>query len=108
PASLKPPHDVRLEDGAVAELVFGALGSHDKDVVLHDIVLRGEGDSRRWRIDQAAVATRYGNANVKGTLGNAPPFEVTLDGVFDAKVQERPARIEAKLAGTLKALEAHA
>lgn len=106
PASLKPPHDVRLEDGAVEELVFGAIGSHDKDVVLRNIVLRGEGDSRRWRIDQAAVATQFGNAEVKGTLGNAPPFEVALDGSFEGKLQDRAARIEAKLSGTLKAVEA--
>jgi len=108
PASLKPPYDIRLEDGAVGELVSGAIGSHGKDMTLHDIVLRGEGDSRRWRIDQAAVATQFGNASVKGTLGNAPPFEVALDGTFDATVQDRAARIEAKLAGTLKAVEAQA
>jgi translocation and assembly module TamB len=99
---------VRLEDGAVDQLVFGAIGSNDKDVVLRNIVLRGEGDSRRWRIDQAAVATQFGNASVKGTLGNAPPFEIALDGSFDGKLQERTARIEAKLAGTLKAVEAQA
>ena len=108
PASLKPPHDVRLEDGAVEELVTGAIGSHDKDMTLRKVVLRGEGDSHRWRIDEAAVATQYGTASVKGTLGNAPPFEIALDGTFDGKLEERAARLEAKLSGTLKAVEAQA
>ena len=108
PASLKPPHEVRLEDGAVEELVTGAIGSHDKDLTVHNIVLRGEGDSKRWRIDQAAVATQYGNASVKGTLGNAPPFEIALDGAFDGNVGDRAARLEAKLGGTLKAVAAQA
>jgi len=108
PASLKPPHDVLLEDGRVAELVTGAIGSHDKDMTLRNIVLRGEGDARRWRIDQAAVATPYGDANVKGTLGNAPPFEIALDGAFDGKLGERAARLDAKLTGTLEAVEARA
>ena len=108
PASLKPPHDVRLEDGAVEELVTGAIGSHDKDMTLRKIVLRGEGDSHRWRMDEAAVATQYGTASVKGTLGNAPPFEIALDGAFDGNIQDRAARLEAKLSGTLKAVEAQA
>ena len=108
PATLKPPHDVRLEDGAVEEFVMGALGSHDKDMTLRRIVLRGEGDSRRWVIDQAAVATQYGDASVKGTLGNAPPFVIALDGAFDGKLGDRAARLEAKLSGTLKSVAAQA
>ncbi|HEX4782216.1 MAG TPA: translocation/assembly module TamB domain-containing protein, partial [Usitatibacter sp.] len=108
PASLKPPRDVTLEDGGVGELTFGALGTHDKDVVLHDIVLRGAGDKQRWRIDQAAVVTQYGKASVAGTLGNAPPFEVSLDARFEGRIEDHPATLSAKLGGTLRALEAKA
>ncbi len=108
PASLKPPYDVRLEDGGVGTFTMGAIGSHDKDVVLRDIVLKGEGDRRRWKIDKAAVTTQYGNARLAGTLGNSPPFEVELDAGFDGQLQDRPAKVEAKLSGTLKALAANA
>lgn len=102
PASLKPPYGVRLEDGGVGTFTFGAIGTHDKDVVLRDIALKGAGDRRRWTIDKAAVTTQYGTARLAGTLGNAPPFEVMLDAGFEGKVQDRPAKVEAKLSGTLK------
>jgi translocation and assembly module TamB len=102
PASLKPPYPVRLEDGGVGTFTFGAIDTHDKDVVLRDIVLKGAGDRSRWIIDKAAVTTQYGSARLAGTLGNSLPFEVMLDAGFEGQVQGQPAKVEAKLSGTLK------
>jgi translocation and assembly module TamB len=124
PASLKPPYPVRLEDGRVATLRQGVISAEEKaatdparrlalreaarakDLVLHDIVVKGEGDRRHWTITQAGVVTQYGAAHVKGTIGNAPPFEVDVAGDFAGELQERALNVAAKAKGTLKSFEA--
>jgi translocation and assembly module TamB len=107
PASFKPPYRVRLEDGRVGTLRLGKLkGDPAKDLVLRDIVLRGEGDTREWRIAQAAVTTEYGTARVSGTVGNARPFTLDVDGSFDGTLQERAVKVTAKLKGTLQSFVA--
>jgi len=96
PESFKPPYPVRLEDGRVGTLRIGTLtpeekaardpaakraareASRAKDVVLRDVVLKGTGDDRAWKIDEASVASEYGTARVSGTLGNASPFAIDL------------------------------
>lgn len=124
PASFKPPYPVTLEDGRIGTLRLGRIdaaelaikdpaarlaardASRKNDVVLRNVVLRGEGDKARWKIVEAAVATQFGDARVAGTIDNASPFAVDLEGSFDGTVQERPVRVTAKLAGTLQALDA--
>ena len=124
PVSFTPPYPVRLEDGRIDTLRYGAITAAErdakdprskqaardaaraKDVVLHDIVLRGEGDRTRWTIGEAAVRTEYGAARVSGTLGNTTPFALELSGSFDGALQERALRATAKLHGTLASFEA--
>ena len=108
PLSFKPPLAVRLEDGLVRVLRIGKIGDASHDVVLRDIVLKGEGDDRHWTIEKAAVVTEYGAANVAGTIASASPFDVDLRGGFEGKVQERALNVTARLAGTLKTLQAEA
>ena len=108
PASFTPPYAVRLEDGRVGTLRLGAIPpAPDKDLVLKDVVLKGEGDKTRWKVDEASVASPYGAARIAGTIGNASPFAVDLGGEFAGKVAERDYRVTAKLGGTLKAIEAN-
>ena len=126
PVSFKPPYPVRLEDGRVGTFRFGAITAEEKaasdpaakraareaararDVVLRDVVLRGAGDRSRWTISEAAVATEYGDARMKGTLGNARPFAVDLQGDFSGRIEEKAVRVAAKVGGTLERLEASA
>ncbi len=107
PVSFKPPYPVRLEDGRIGTLRLGTLPPEpDKDLVLDNIVLKGEGDKERWKIAEAGVSTVYGAARIAGTIGNASPFDVALDGEFSGKVEERDYRVSAKVGGTLQALDA--
>lgn len=124
PVSFAPPYPVRLERGRVGELRLGALtkeadaekdlqkkralmeGSRDKDLVVKDIALRGEGDEKLWRVHEAAAATPWGKGKLAGSVQTRKPFD--LDVTFDGEgvAAERPwkARIAAK--GTLENLTA--
>jgi translocation and assembly module TamB len=124
PSMFAPPFPVRLEDGRVATLRIGAITPEEqaakdaaakraareaaraKDVVLHDIALAGAGDARRWTITKAAVASEYGTAQVKGTLGNVKPHAVDLTADAAGKVQDYAYRLAAKVGGTLERIEA--
>jgi translocation and assembly module TamB len=125
PVSFKPPYPVRLEDGLIGTLRLGAISKQEKeakdpaakrslreasrarDVVLRDIILKGEGDKKEWRIAEAAVASEYGTARIAGTIGNASPFPLEVNGNFAGKLQERAFNMVAKMKGTLKAIEAN-
>jgi len=108
PLSFTPPYPIRLEDGRIGTFTQGPISRKTDDLVLRDIVLKGEGDDKRWRVDQAAVATPYGAVSVAGTLGNAKPYAVDLTGRFEGKVQEQDVRVTAKATGTLQKIEATA
>ncbi len=108
PVSFTPPYPVRLGDGRVGTLRLGTIPpAPDQDLVLNDIVLRGEGDKVRWKIDEASVASAYGAARIAGTIGNASPFAVDLGGELAGKVEGRDYRMTARFGGTLKAIEAN-
>lgn len=108
PVSFKPPYPVRLEDGRVGTLRLGKLPAETaRDLVLKDIVLKGEGDKTRWKVDEASVASPYGSARIAGSIGNASPFAVDLAGEFAGAVEGRDYRVTAKVGGTLKALDAN-
>lgn len=124
PASLAPPYPVTLERGRVGELRIGVLtkeadaekdpqkrralieGSRDRDLVVKDIALRGEGDEKLWRIHEAAAATPWARGKLAGTVQARKPFgvEAAFDG--DGVAAERPwkARVAAK--GTLENMTA--
>ncbi|HEY4999625.1 MAG TPA: hypothetical protein VII36_10800, partial [Usitatibacter sp.] len=124
PVSFKPPYPVTLEDGRIGTLRLGKIEvaakdamdpaarlaarerSRPKDLVLTDIVLKGGGDSSRWKVTEAAATTAYGDARLAGTLGNASPFAADLEGSFEGTIRERPVRITAKIGGALQALDA--
>ncbi|HSN19172.1 MAG TPA: hypothetical protein VLS49_00755, partial [Usitatibacter sp.] len=126
PVIFKPPFPVRLQDGRVATLRIGAITPQEKaaqdpaakraareaarakDLVLHDIVLQGAGDARRWTVTQAAVTSEYGTAHAKGTIGNAKPYALDLQGDAAGSFEEHAYRIAARLGGTLERLEANA
>src|SRR5438105_2187425 len=64
PVAFTPPYPFRLEDGRIGTLRHGPLSRQGDDLVLHDIVLKGEGDKTRWRIEQGVVVTPQGTVNV--------------------------------------------
>ena len=106
PVAFTPPYPIRLDDGRIGTFRHGPLSRQGDDLVLHDIVLKGEGDKTRWRIEQGVVVTPQGTVNVAGTLQNAPPFGIDLDGRFEGKLQDYPVRVNAKAKGTLGNIEA--
>ena len=124
PASLKPPYPVRLEDGLVATFRQGAISAEEKaatdparrrelreasrarDLVLHDVAVQGEGDRRHWTVTRAGVVTEYGTAHLKGSIGNASPYDVDVNADFAGKLQERALNVAARAKGTLRSLQA--
>ncbi|HZZ93473.1 MAG TPA: translocation/assembly module TamB domain-containing protein [Usitatibacter sp.] len=109
PASFALPLGVAIEDARIDTLRAGKIGGEAAaDLVLHDIVLQGEADARRIRIDQAAVTTAYGRASATGTLGAVKPFDVHLDVKAAGSAQGKPYDVAGELRGTLESLQARA
>jgi len=124
PVSFEAPYAVKLERGHVGELRLGQLtkaadgekdvqkkralieASRGKDVVVKDIALRGEGDERMWKVDEAAAVTPWGKGKLAGTVQTRKPF--SLDATFDGDgvAAERPWRARIAAKGTLEAFEA--
>ena len=109
PVLFKPPYPVRIDDGRVGTLRLGAIAdkARERDMVFRDIVVKGEGDKRQWKIDAAGVKTEYATARIAGTLGTTSPYAVDLTGDFAGSLQERALRATAKVGGTLETMEAH-
>jgi translocation and assembly module TamB len=108
PLSFAPPYPIRLEDGRIGTFTQGPISRKTEDLVLRDIVLKGEGDQRGWRVEKAAVVTQYGAANLAGTLGNEKPYALDVTVGFEGKVQGQDLRVTAKAGGTLAKIEARA
>lgn len=124
PVSFAPPYAVRLDEGKIGELRLGALtreaqaekdparkralmdASSKTDLVVRDIFVRGEGDQRHWRIEEARAATPYGSGRVAGTLETAAPFALDAKADFEGVAGERPYRAAVVAKGTLKSVEA--
>ena len=124
PVGFAPPYPVTLERGRLGELRLGALtkaadaekdlqkkralmeASRDKDLVVKDIALRGEGDERAWRIHEAAAATPWGKGKLAGSVQTRKPF--TLEARFDGDgvAAERPWKAKVAAKGTLENLTA--
>jgi translocation and assembly module TamB len=108
PLSFAPPYPIRLEDGRIGTFTQGPISRKTEDLVLRDIVLKGEGDKKSWRVEKAAVVTQYGAASLAGTLGNEKPYALDLTVGFEGKVQGQDLRVTAKAGGTLAKIEARA
>src|SRR6185436_8002774 len=50
PMSFKPPYSVRLDDGRIGTFTTGHMSRKGEDLVLRDILLKGEGDETHYRI----------------------------------------------------------
>jgi translocation and assembly module TamB len=108
PLSFAPPYPIRLEDGRIGTFTQGPISRKTEDLVLRDIVLKGEGDQKSWRVEKAAVVTQHGAANLAGTLGNEKPYALDVTVGFEGKVQGQDLRVTAKAGGTLAKIEARA
>jgi translocation and assembly module TamB len=108
PVIFKPPYPVRVDDARVGTLRLGAIGdkARERDLVLEDIALKGEGDKRQWTLHEAGVKTEHGTVRLAGTLGTTSPYAVDLTGDFAGSLQERAIRAKAKVGGTLETMEA--
>ncbi|MGE5616358.1 MAG: hypothetical protein ACM3X5_05535, partial [Bacillota bacterium] len=109
PLGFKPPYPVRVESGRIGELRWGALhpkGSSPPDVVVKNLVLKGEGDERSWRIERASADTSYGQVSLEGSLGTVSPFALDAKGDVRGEREGHAYRVAAKMQGTLKRIEA--
>ncbi|MEP7259807.1 MAG: translocation/assembly module TamB domain-containing protein [Usitatibacter sp.] len=124
PVSFAPPYAVRLERGTIGELRLGALtramqaekdsvkrrammvAANATDLVIKEILLRGEGDERHWKIDEARAGTIYGNGRVAGTLATRAPFTLDANADFEGIAAERPYKARVTAKGTLQKIEA--
>jgi translocation and assembly module TamB len=126
PVTFEPPYALRIDEGRVGELRLGTLSkeaqaerdpakrramfalAHDKDFLVRDIFLRGEGDKRHWNVAEARAETTYGKASLVGTLDTTPPFALAATLRAAGRVAERDYDASATLAGKLTDIEARA
>ncbi len=124
PVSFAPPHMIRLDEGRVGELRLGDLtreaaaekdlakkramiaASRDLDLVVSNILLRGEGDEREWRITQMQAETAYGKADLAGRVESKAPFALDLRANMEGVAAARPYKAAVVAKGTLKSIEA--
>lgn len=124
PAELAPPYEVRLDEGRVGELRIGDLpreaaaekdprrkralmdAAQENDLVLSGILLRGGGDRREWRVDEARAGTAYGRVSLAGKLQSVSPFALDIATAMEGIAAQRPYKAKAAVAGTLKAIDA--
>ena len=124
PTTFAPPLEVRLDEGRVGELRMGPLtreaaaekdpkrkrelieASRDNDLVVRNILLRGEGDEREWRIGEARAETAYGKAHIAGRVQSAAPFAIDLKAALEGVAAGRPYKADAAATGSLKAIDA--
>jgi translocation and assembly module TamB len=124
PVSFAPPYPLRLERGHVGELRLGDLpkeaaaerdpakkralidAARKNDLVVRDILLRGEGDERSWKLDEASAATPYGKGKLAGTIQTRAPFDLEVKLSADGVAAERAWRADVEAKGTLSAIDA--
>lgn len=124
PVSFAPPHIVRLDEGRIGELRLGDLtreaaaekdparqramiaASRDGDAVVKNILVRGEGDEREWRVAEMRVDTAYGKASLAGRVESKAPFALDLRAAIEGVAAERPYKAAVGASGTLQKIEA--
>lgn len=124
PVTFEPPYPVKLEEGRLGELRIGALtpearaekdiakrraliaASRRNDLVIKEILLRGEGDKTHWSLAEASADTPYGRGKLAGTLATTAPFALDAKVEAQGRFDERDWRTSLVLKGTLKAIDA--
>ena len=124
PVGFAAPYPVKLEKGRVGELRLGALtkaadaekdlqkkralieASRDKDLVVKDIALRGEGDEKAWRVHEASAATEWGKGKLAGSVQTRKPFDLQATFEGEGVAAERPWKAKLAAKGTLENLTA--
>jgi translocation and assembly module TamB len=124
PVDFSAPYELRLLEGRVGELRLGVLTkeanaerdpqrkralmdkSRGTDLVVRDILLRGEGDKRYWKVDEARAGTEYGGGVVSGRVETHAPYTLEAKAQFEGVASGRPYKANVAAKGTLKNIEA--
>jgi translocation and assembly module TamB len=106
PPRFAPPFPVLLEDGAVGTFTYGGLAPGDKDLVLTQVRLRGEGGGVRWKVADGAAGTPWGKVTLSGTVAGDAPFDLDAAAAFEGTLQQESVRAKATAKGTLQEFEA--
>ena len=105
PVTFRAPYPITLDDGRIGEIHIGKLENGKpagEDVVLRDVVVKGEGDNRRWTLREGVVRTQAGTLRLAGMVDASAPFALAADASFDGEVQAHALRATARVEGTLK------
>ena len=124
PVSFAPPHAIHLAEGRVGELRLGDLpreaaaekdpsrkramiaAARGGDLVVRNILVRGEGDEREWRVAEMRVETAYGRTSLAGRVESKAPFALDLEANVEGVAAERPYKAVVTARGTLQAIDA--
>ena len=82
PASLAPPFQLSVDDGALDRLTLTSAGSADhgntgSTTVIEKIRLKLNGDKSAWHLENASASTPVGLATLDATIGAQRPFTVS-------------------------------
>ncbi|HEY2629815.1 MAG TPA: hypothetical protein VGI57_11855, partial [Usitatibacter sp.] len=108
PPRFAPPFPVLLEDGAVGTFTYGIIASSDKDLVLKDIRVRGQGEGIRWKVAEGAAGTPWGKVTLSGNVAGDTPFDLDAAASLEGQLQQENVRATATAKGTLQLFEAKA
>jgi translocation and assembly module TamB len=110
PLTFEAPYPLRVEDARAGELRIGALAKEGAlagaDLVFSDVRVRGEGDERSWKLEQASASTPWGSVNLSGTLATTAPYTLDLAGDITGERGDLRYKVTARVGGTLERMEA--
>jgi translocation and assembly module TamB len=109
PLTFAAPYPLRVESARVGELRLGTIvkeGKPPPDLVITDLVVKGEGDERFWKLDEGRAVTPWGAVKLAGSVATTPPFAVDVRGELAGAGDVADLQVKARLSGTLKRIEA--
>ncbi len=108
PPPFAPPFPLRLEDGAIGTFTYGAIASHESDLVLNDVRVSGESIGSRWKVAQGSAGTPWGNVTLSGLVAGDAPFDLDVAATFEGPVQNEKVHATATAKGTLQSMDVKA
>ncbi|MCB1908215.1 MAG: translocation/assembly module TamB domain-containing protein [Rhodocyclaceae bacterium] len=91
----------RLAVGRLLVSQWAESGFGDTTLRIDAIEVGAQADRARIAIAQAAARLPWGEANARGTVATASPFELAIDASLAGEYQDRPYRLALSALGTL-------
>lgn len=107
PASLRLPLALEIRDLRLGELMLREAGKEGA-TSLRDLRLQASSDGVRHRLRLQQAQTPFGRVQASLSLGGDAPFPVDGAVAVAGRVQEQDYRVDARLTGSLEALQINA